>query len=960
MNSEQNSTNIHEGDDIQTHDNNEEANHPNDTERTPESDAHENHRERGEIVNEASQIDPFWQSHPDLLDEAKQMGAPLKAKDFKEQGFTIGREDDGKMHIWATNPRYKEWERNGKKGKVPQHYENLNDQKYRKTREEYFASLRDKRRIDEEYNERLTEHQRRLEDIKGNLEELIEKEHVDVFSPETVDFVYDTLYPDGINGARDKVVKQLIVKGLKESEDNISVKASRRINDLYEEAYSNAFRNDSLQIPDQTESLKEIKNSLTLNFKYPGKRKFENDAKRVVEPLLEIYKDKELPNIPVLPPSDKDLQKIKTDMSKEAIMDGAFFPNTFSSDPSGMDEIMTEIGIDKTDGEIVELALLGYGDRSDGAEIDYFNLKDEVAKRIYNKNNGLYLSSDRKKLIFQDWYYEKETILSPEVSGEAVGRITEANDRLIEHISNDRELDQLVERNLEENSNRERDYLAGMLYSGSNSVSFSHYLDIKKIGLSSSKVLDNYFDDLLKKEPLKKYIDREGLQKATPVIEKEISPNYKEVLFNGLMERLETGVRKKGRNERYLAEIFETEDFLKNQEALGIDFNDPRLFEPAFRGFLNTIESRNGELSRQADWYYDTIFANDAGKFLAMLQAYKGSEECRQGTKGKITRFFKNNSQAFEDKVQHEIEKRIKEEINGEKRAIKTSVLRNASRGDIKKIIDDYKRYHINQAKERAAVEISTFDGRKKIFGEQEETGEKERKETPFDFGLEKVVALERWSDFIEANYPNANVSWFTDTFPQGANDTKLFERGDSYIGFSFEYEGHLCVIAESLNEQAAMYLWRSEIGEDFTELFDLSKFDAKRTSDPRIADVDHLDKEHFDDSLDLSYRKALLFFRTGDKDIVNYKYFYRENSAQAKEDWQEYQDLEYPAWPLGLDENGGDPEDVIRYREWQERQDLLQTRLKEAVKRGGQEELEAERRRIAQEEYDRIMNDVA
>ena len=92
----------------------------------------------------------------------------------------------------------------------------------------------------------------------------------------------------------------------------------------------------------------------------------------------------------------------------------------------------------------------------------------------------------------------------------------------------------------------------------------------------------------------------------------------------------------------------------------------------------------------------------------------------------------------------------------------------------------------------------------------------------------------------------------------------------------------------------------------------------------------------------------------------MDYKYFNEQNSAKANRDWHEYQELEYPAWPLGLDQNGGNPEDLAGYRAWQERQTSIQMRLKEAVERGGQEELEAERRRIAQEEYDRLMNEVA
>lgn len=906
----------------------------------------------------AESIDPFWQSNPELLEEAKQMNAPLTAKEFKEAGFVFAEEDDGKKHIWATTPEYKKWQEDGGEGKKPMQYESLGDQRYRKSREEYFANLRNQQRANEEYDKKIAERKERLDNLKGNLEEFIKKEQVDIFSGESVDFVYDTLYPDGIKGARDDRIKELITSGLKRSEKDIPNTISNTANNLYLNKYGDAFRNDSTQIPDQIERLEKIKNNLTPNFVYPGSYEFRDAAERVAKPLLEIYKKEKLPNISVKIPSDVEMQNIKFNAARIVLSKGEFFPNTFKNNPENIDGIMAEIGIAKNDNEIIKSALFGYGNKSEGAEIDYFDLKNEVAKRIYGEGSDIYPSDDKERLVFDDWYYGYgRTELSPEISAKAVEKIKDATGKLVERISDDTEISRLMEKDLEGISDWERRELAKMLYDGGNLIDFSHYLNIKKIGISSSDVLRQYIDNLMSKEPLRRFIDKKELREAAPVTEMEVDSNYREILHDGLLERLETGVRKINGQERYLAGIFETESFLENQERLGIDFNDPEIFEPAFNGFMNTLKTRNGEQSEQADWYYENIFANDPGRFLAMVKAFK-EESDDVGAKRKITRFFKNNEQAFNDKVKQEVEERFAKEINGEHRAIRTSVLKNAERRDIKKIIDEYKKDVVERVRQKGGEEIDSFTGVKTMSGEREETGTRERKETPFDFSIEKANALFRYGDFIENNVPDANIQWFTDTFVKNGEVSDIFKRDDSYIGFSFKYEGNLCVIAESLDEQAAMYLWRGEPGEDFKEMFDLSKFDAKRTEDPRIVSVNHLDKEHFDESLDLSYKKAFLFFRDGDKGVVNYGYF-SNNPARAKQDWNDYQKSEYQAWPLSIDGYAAETEDLERYNAWHERQDEMQARLKEAAERGGQEELEAERRRIVEEEYNRVMNEV-
>ena len=276
-------------------------------------------------------------------------------------------------------------------------------------------------------------------------------------------------------------------------------------------------------------------------------------------------------------------------------------------------------------------------------------------------------------------------------------------------------------------------------------------------------------------------------------------------------------------------------------------------------------------------------------------------------------------------------------------------MLRAASRDDIKRLIEDRQRELLEEYKERGAERISTFTGQKTLRGEQEEREPKERKEAPFDFGIEKVRGLQKYANYIELNYPNSNLQRFIDTFPDETekNGGKIkLDSTRSYIGFSFEYDGKTCAVAESFGDPAGMYLYCDELGSDFKKMFDMSKFDAER--DPNIAVVDHLDKDHFDEDLDTSYQKAFIFFKSGDKGDV----LYTNYGGQRK--WRENQKREFPAWPVDIsNEYQPYPDDLTEYQAWHERQDNVQDRLRNAIERGGPEEMDRESRRIANEDYD-------
>ena len=59
----------------------------------------------------------------------------------------------------------------------------------------------------------------------------------------------------------------------------------------------------------------------------------------------------------------------------------------------------------------------------------------------------------------------------------------------------------------------------------------------------------------------------------------------------------------------------------------------------------------------------------------------------------------------------------------------------------------------------------------------------------------------------------------------------------------------------------------------------------------------------------------------------------------------------------MGIDNYMGRSNDLTEYRAWHDHQDEILRRLQEAVERGGQEELEAEKERIVREDAERLYN---
>lgn len=652
----------------------------------------------------------------------------------------------------------------------------------------------------------------------------------------------------------------------------------------------------------------------------------------------------------------------KSEAMKSSIFYGTFPVGTPNEPNLEAKRLIEESGVDPN--RIMRNAFLGYkkfiGAKDDErleAYDNFFGLSnrliqmmDEPYSGLAREDNGEFYLEAKSELNPQ---WNTDDMITKGLRAKLKERYSQMLSELVEEYDANPEIHSQIEDALTRIPEMEQRRLMSELSAPSKNgiLDFQHYFRIKTMTLDR-----NMGADIMSKIRNDKHCIIKDKELAEALIgDRTVEVDYRQIWQDTLKQCLREG-------DNYTS-VFEEDEFKENQMELDIDFKDPEIFRLAFDGFLNTLDKKNGEKSQSADWYYENIFANDPKSFLAMVRSYKESPG-NLGIKGKITRFFKHNSQAFEDKVKADAEKRFNEEINSEQHAIKSSILRKATRGDIKKIIEAHKLAFIERMQKRAPEEVSTFIGQRTVGG-REESEESKQKEVPFDFGYDKAHAMECWAEYIEEIIPNCNLEWFVDFFPgkEGQSfadrntssiDLSIWEKDDSYFGFSFEYEGKRCVIAESLNIASSMYLWRGELDENFKELFDYSKYDAKRTTDPRIADVDHLDKEHFDDSIDLAYKKAFLFFKTGDNSLMHYNHF-KGDAKQRREKWHDNQRKKFPAFPLGVDNYSQYPEDIEGYQNWQRRQDEEKKRLKDAKIVGGPEMVRLENERIARENAERL-----
>lgn len=365
-------------------------------------------------------------------------------------------------------------------------------------------------------------------------------------------------------------------------------------------------------------------------------------------------------------------------------------------------------------------------------------------------------------------------------------------------------------------------------------------------------------------------------------------------------------------------DIFESEKYKEYETKIGIDFTDPEVFDLAMDGFINVLRKKAGPESHQANWYFENIFANDPEKFEAQLaELYKLSD---RGDKARITRFKKNSPAYFEYHKQAELD-RLTGLIKKPEELGLPGGLEVSSYKELKDFLDNYLRRKIMKKFGKNSIEVKSFRSIDSWIIDSTRPGPKHRKASPDFFGWWKLETLNELGRSLEDSGEVDNVVFLKGVFPgENKDGTSFAERYSkanlnsdmTYCGFAFTYEGHRCAIFESLNDTAATYFFRGEANDDPREFFNNSKRD-NFYNNSKVARVSHLDREHINDSINTVHKKGFLFFRTGDKQAVNY------GSLDDKAMWNEYFDAEFPAYPMNIHEEPiENMPDLERYREWQ------------------------------------------
>lgn len=161
-----------------------------------------------------------------------------------------------------------------------------------------------------------------------------------------------------------------------------------------------------------------------------------------------------------------------------------------------------------------------------------------------------------------------------------------------------------------------------------------------------------------------------------------------------------------------------------------------------------------------------------------------------------------------------------------------------------------------------------------------------ELKNSPNRAGFERINALQKWGEFIQANVEDPHYEEEIISFgshPRKGQRAK-YSNDDTYAVIAFDYAGRRCMIAESCGSgganstAAAMKIWRSEpenIGDKqgWLPVFASSKTDAKglcqtlRHSDfaAGLAQRDPGDEDHIIEAEDRMFRSAFRYFETGE-----------------------------------------------------------------------------------------------
>ena len=849
--------------------------------------------------------------HPALYREMKDNDAPFNPGEFEKQGFAFAKDDKGNTHVLFPTPEYKEWleKPEDERGSRPVvHHDTITDKAMRPEMERVKPWMDNK--VDE-LGQLISE--KLLDGLKG----CTWKERMDVLK--SVERYQGNLRVNTKDVYKHKINE--LVEGyipVKEDEDR-SVEIDQE--KIWNSAEKTALYESSPIYPYLSDDYTPYP-YLPLRRKWTeGERRKHHLNELALEIKNQLWEDYQTKNKGKISEELKGFNATDqaSEIAKQRIMDslenGCYFKYNNRKNVKLSDKFLELYGIDKNDPAIISAAWR-YADNND----QYIGMSDHVVEQA--------LSSTEYPIKY-DFYSHRTRIGEESRSGyyreKFDKKITEKLKRIVSERVESLGIRQEAEYvNILEKSKKEatEQFFGGI----KEEVYLGGFLKTRTVEIGTLSI-EKYLEE--------KYGRAFGEFGVYPLVHDEVAEinqdHLKKQLGKRFVEILEIGAENhtpdydKKYTDYFVMQTFNPKDLANVEQNLDLDLSNPEIFNKSISGFLNTLKGVNGEASEQANWYYENIFAKNPDEFYSRMIDLKKNKDCPRSLKAKITKFMNANESYQEYEQKRLFEKMARDAERKERSSTYRSILRNASGEEINELIRKRQEELVGEIKEAGAEEVETFYARSKRL-DAVDSGDELKAEAPKDFGVRKVEMLKTWKEYIEANYFNDaseenKPKFFIDTFPvanvdNGKLDNVVLDDDLSYIGFQFEYEGNLCVIAESFNVDAGMYLFRGKPGDNFKEMFDGSK--ANSLKDPRVVRVDHLGRDNMEDSIDLAYQKAFLYLRTGDKSTVHYNKF----GDSGREDWGTYQSIEYPAWPLNIEREEIDPGELERYREWQRRQE--------------------------------------
>lgn len=286
----------------------------------------------------------------------------------------------------------------------------------------------------------------------------------------------------------------------------------------------------------------------------------------------------------------------------------------------------------------------------------------------------------------------------------------------------------------------------------------------------------------------------------------------------------------------------------------------------AFVSLIGILKEPGGPESDKAGRYFDTFFSENSQRFADNLRELTKDEDHPYYISPEIVDEYLGEDseyQEFIEEQQHETE---------------TSPV-SINRFDAKtfhQLVNEYINVTLKKyVDERGATETGMtftpdYAGLSTTNNASEPNGLKKRRSQPFTFGAEKLNAICEYSDYIQRNFPDANLQRFTGYFGKDINDIAESNTKSSltYIGFTFRYNDRLCVIAESPTVESGMYIASADANASsdavIKEMFAGTKKDTKYTSFETHR-IDHQNTKNAQASVQSTYDKAFHFFRTGE-----------------------------------------------------------------------------------------------